>query len=70
MLANKTIQVTDEFRTNNLSLTPGGAVVEITYKNGKTLSYDKIKNPRKYIQSLSDYSMIASVKVNGEPFNL
>lgn len=70
MLANKTIQVTDKFRTNNLSLTPGGAVVEITYKNGKTLLYDKIKNPKLYIQSLANDSTIVSVKVDGQPFNL
>lgn len=70
MLENKTIQVTDQFRKNDLSLTPGGAVVEVTYSSGKTLSYDKIKNPKKYIQSLANDSTIVSVKVDGQPFNL
>lgn len=70
MLENKTIQVTDQFRKNDLSLTPGGAVVEVTYSSGKTLSYDKIKNPTKYIQSLANDSTIVLVKVNGKPFNL
>lgn len=70
MSTNKTIQVTDQFRTNNLSLTPGGAVVEVTYSSGKTLLYDKIKNPKKYIQSLANDSTIVSVKVDGHPFNL
>lgn len=70
MLENKTIQVTDQFRKNDLSLTPGGAIVEVTYSSGKTLSYDKIKNPKKYIQSLANDSTIVSVKVDGQPFNL
>ncbi len=70
MQVSRTLNVADEFRTNNLSLTPGGSIVEITYANGKTLVYDKIKNPKKYIQSLSDYKNIVSVKVDGEPFSI
>ena len=69
MSVSKTVRVSDQFRTNNLSLTPGGFEVSITLNNGKTLVYDKIKIPRKYIQSLSNYGDIVSVKVNGEPFN-
>jgi hypothetical protein len=69
MQVSRTLNVSDQFRTNNLSLTPGGSVVEITYNNGKTLSYDKVKNPKKYIQSLSNYKDIIAVKVDGEPFN-
>lgn len=69
MQVSRTLNVADEFRTNNLSLTPGGSIVEITYTNGKTLVYDKIKNPKKYIQSLSDYKNIVSVKVDNQPFN-
>jgi hypothetical protein len=69
MSVGKTVRVSDQFRTNNLSLTPGGFEVSITLNNGKTLVYDKIKSPRKYIQSLSNYGDIVSVKVNGEPFN-
>ena len=69
MQVSRTVKVSDQFRTNNLSLTPGGSVVEITYNKGKTLSFDKVKNPKKYIQSLSNYKDIVEVKVNGEPFN-
>jgi hypothetical protein len=69
MSVSKTVRVSDQFRTNNLSLTPGGFEVSITLNTGKTLVYDKIKSPRKYIQSLSNYGDIVSVKVNGEPFN-
>lgn len=68
MAASRTIHVGDQFRTNSLSLTPGGSVVSVTYKNGKTLVYDKIKSPLKYIQSLEDYNEIETVTVNGEPF--
>ena len=35
--------VSDEFRTNHLSLKPGGSTVEIIYKSGEVRIYDKIK---------------------------
>lgn len=69
MPVSRTVKVADEFRTNNLSLTPGGSEVSITYVNGKTLVYDKIKSPLKYIQRLANYNEIASVMVDGNPFN-
>ncbi len=69
MAASRTIHVSDQFRKNNLSLTPGGSEVSITFKDGKTLVYDKIKNPRAYVQSLFNYSEIVSVNVDGKPFN-
>ena len=69
MQVSRTVNVSDQFRTNNLSLTPGGSEVSITLNNGQTLVYDKIKSPKKYIQSLSNYKDIVTVKVDGEPFN-
>ena len=69
MPVSKTIKVADAFRTNDLSFIPGGFEVSITLNNGQTLVYDKIKNPKKYIQSLSNYSDIVSVTVDGQPFN-
>jgi hypothetical protein len=69
MQVSRTVKVSDQFRTNNLSLTPGGSEVSITLNNGQTLVYDKIKSPKKYIQSLSNYKDIVTVKVDGEPFN-
>lgn len=69
MQVSRTLNVSDEFRKNHLSLTPGGSTVEITYVNGQTLVYDKIKNPKKYIQSLNSRKTIVSVKVDGEPFS-
>lgn len=49
-----TLKVSDQFRTNELSLVPGGKTVSVTYENGKTLIYDKIKNTEKYISKLHD----------------
>ena len=34
----------DESRTNELSLEPGGVTLTVTTKDGKSVSYDKIKN--------------------------
>ncbi len=69
MPVSRTVKVADAFRTNDLSFIPGGFEVSITLNNGQTLVYDKIKSPKKYIQSLSNYKDIVEVKVNGEPFN-
>jgi|LauGreDrversion4_2_1035121.scaffolds.fasta_scaffold382166_3 hypothetical protein len=69
MAASRKINVADAFRTNDLSFIPGGFEVSITLNNGQTLVYDKIKSPKKYIQSLSNYENIVSVTVDGKPFN-
>ena len=69
MQVSRTLNVSDQFRTNNLSLTPGGSEISITFNTGQTLVYDKIKSPKKYIQSLYNYKDIVAVTVNGEPFN-
>jgi hypothetical protein len=55
------IKVADEYRTNDLSLVPGGKTVSVTYSNGKTLVYDKVKSPAKYIAALK-----AKASENGE----
>ena len=69
MPVSKTVKVADAFRTNDLSFIPGGFEVSITLNNGQTLVYDKIKSPKRYIQSLSNYENIVSVTVDGKPFN-
>lgn len=60
-------KVHDDYRTNQLSLIPGGKTVSVTYANGRTLVYDKVKNPEKYIAALRDKSSengeIVDVKV-------
>jgi hypothetical protein len=45
-------EVSDSFRTNELSLIPGGFTIEVHYDN-KIVSYKNIKNPQSYIKSLT-----------------
>jgi hypothetical protein len=59
-------KVSDEFRKNSLSLKPGGDELTIHLKNGKILTYDKIKNYSRYIQSLSFKEDISRIDLNGE----
>jgi hypothetical protein len=64
------IHVKDEFRTNQLSLQPGGHTVTVIYADGSKRSYDKVKDPTRYIQSLiTKGANISEVLVDGEPFN-
>jgi len=46
------INVTDPYRKNPLSTKPGGSVVKAEKWNGQILVYDKIKNPRAYIDAM------------------
>lgn len=48
------LRVADKFRTNDLSLQPGGYEVTVVYQNGKRFVYDKVKKPGMYIKSISD----------------
>jgi predicted secreted protein len=48
----KKILVNDSHRTNGLSLTPGGSVVTVIYKNGDRRLYDKVKNVEAYVNSI------------------
>ena len=41
----KVLYVADKFRTNPLSLTPGGFTINVEYYGGNTFVYDKIKFP-------------------------
>jgi hypothetical protein len=62
-----TIHVSDEHRINELSLLPGGDTVTVIYEKGNSRVYDKIKSPRKYVNTLlSRGKGITKVKVNGE----
>jgi hypothetical protein len=47
----KTLKVLDNFRTNELSLIPGGYTVVVEMKDGKQFEYDKIKRPNAYIRA-------------------
>jgi hypothetical protein len=46
------LQVADQYRTNPMSLTPGGYTVMVEYKDGTVLFYDKVKNPNAYIKRI------------------
>ena len=53
--------VADKYRTNQLSLEPGGYQVTIIHQDGKPFVYDKIKNPVSYVRYISRES-----KANGK----
>lgn len=59
--------VSDEYRTNHLSLKPGGCVVKVNYADGHFRLYDKIKYPEAYINNITKRDLeILSVEVEGK----
>ena len=52
---NKELRVTDDFRSNDLSLEEGGETIKIIMKNGKILIYDKIKSVTNSLESENNY---------------
>lgn len=48
----KKIHVGDEYRTNSMSLQPGGSVIEVYHESGLVLEYDKIKFPSYYLREV------------------
>jgi len=64
-------KVGDEFRTNKLSLKPGGSTVTVHLIDSDSKIYDKIKNPGKYVASLiklANEKGITRIDVDGEEF--
>jgi hypothetical protein len=62
------LHVGDDFRTNPLSLKPGGYDVTVIYQSGKAFTYDKVKNPASYvtrISSNSKYGQIVEILIDG-----
>jgi hypothetical protein len=59
------MRVGDEFRTNQLSLKPGGSLVTVTYLSGGTKEYDKVKYPRAYVGRITDRESIVEIRVDG-----
>ena len=51
MSKNKGYFVSDSYRTNHLSLKPGGYKIEVIYSDHFRV-YDKIKYPRAYIEKI------------------
>jgi hypothetical protein len=66
----KQLKVADRFRTNYLSLVPGGKTVTVSYISGTDFVYDKVKSPGKYIKAISEKNpergTIAKISVNGK----
>jgi hypothetical protein len=70
-LKDKVLWVSDDYRTNSLSLTPGGCDVVVEYHNGNVYGYTRIKFPSRYIptffnnevkNSYSDYDSLDQEK--------
>jgi len=59
------MRVGDEFRTNPLSLKPGGSIVTVVFSDGRMLDYDKVKSTKKYVASIPTRDDIVAVYVNG-----
>ena len=59
------MRVADEYRTNPLSLSPGGSIVTVVFSDGRMLDYDKVKSPKKYVSKIPQREDITAVYVNG-----
>jgi hypothetical protein len=57
------LPVADEFRTNPLSLVPGGHTVIVTFRDGSELEYDKIHNVFAYEEVAYLNPEVLSVRV-------
>ena len=53
------LKVTDNYRTNPLSLKPGGSTVKSIHERGKVFVYDKVKSPGAYIKRMNTDARIA-----------
>lgn len=62
------IKVKDEYRRNDLSLSPGGSDVTTIMSNGKKLTYDKIKSVEKYCSRLKNDQSVIEILVDGEAY--
>lgn len=63
---SKTIIVHERFRTNELSLRPGGYNVTVIYSNGTQRVYNNVKNPKAYINSIAKDETILKTLVDDE----
>lgn len=61
----KEIKVADEYRTNPLSIQPGGDEIRVYLMDGMVYTYDKIKSPAKYINRLEFKDNIIRIDING-----
>lgn len=63
---SKTIIVHERFRTNELSLKPGGYSVTVVYSNGNQRVYNNVKNPSAYTESIVKNASVVKTLVDGE----
>lgn len=68
MAKSNTHTVKPEYRTNPLSLRPGGYSVTVIMRNGQRLMYENIKNPDAYIRRAAEDTAVASFLVDGQPY--
>jgi hypothetical protein len=59
------LEVGEDFRTNSLSLVPGGVTVVVTKTNGQILEYKNVKSPKKYLAKM-DLTHVLKVQVGTE----
>lgn len=65
---SKTIVVHERFRTNELSLKPGGYSVTVVYSDESKRVYTNVKNPKAYVSSIVKDSSIVRVLVEGDVY--
>ena len=70
----KTIIVKDKYRTNPLSLKPGGSDVTVTYSDGFSQTYDKVKFPHAFVRKINESNKrgqpIISIVIDGKSIHL
>jgi len=70
----KSIVVKDKYRTNPLSLTPGGSSVTVTFSDGFSQTYDKVKFPNAFVRKINESNErrfpIVSIVVDGKRMHL
>ena len=70
----KSIVVKDKYRTNPLSLTPGGSSVTVTFSDGFSQTYDKVKFPNAFIRKINESKErkfpVVSIVVDGKRIHL
>jgi len=64
----KEIKVSDDHRKNELSFTPGGAVVKVIYRDGKRLIYGKIKNPIAYSDQTKKNDLVVEIWIDNQKY--
>jgi hypothetical protein len=61
-----TILVADPYRTNALSLVPGGSTVVTVLSDGSKRSYNKVKDPQRYANTVRKDPAVFKILVDGK----